>query len=79
MWVVTRGENGSIGVLFLAPCRPAALLHDLFASLVSSETALGRESELDQIALIRSPAELVGLSGPQVDYLEPVVRRYTER
>ncbi len=46
------------------------------ADLVASETALGRDPELDRIALVHSPAELARLSGPHVDYLEPVVRRY---
>ncbi|WP_066935644.1 NUDIX hydrolase [Microtetraspora fusca] len=78
LWGVTRGENGSIGVLFLAPCQPAALLRKRFAALVSAETALGREPELDRIAFVRSPAELADLGGALVDYLEPVVRRYAE-
>jgi 8-oxo-dGTP pyrophosphatase MutT (NUDIX family) len=76
LWLVTRGESGNVGVLFFAPCRPASLLHERFAALVSSEIALGRDPELDQIALIRSQAELAGLGGSQVDYLQPVVRRY---
>ncbi|WP_067186734.1 NUDIX domain-containing protein [Microtetraspora niveoalba] len=76
LWVLTRGESGNVGVLFLAPCRPASLLRERFAAAVSSEWALGREPELDRIALVRSPAEVAGLGGPCVDYLEPVVRRY---
>ena len=32
--------------------------------------------ELDQIALIHSPADLKTLHGPHVDYLEPLLDRY---
>jgi 8-oxo-dGTP pyrophosphatase MutT (NUDIX family) len=78
LWLVTRGETGNIGVLFLAPYRPASLLHERFAALVSSETARGRDPELHQIALVRSPAELAALGGSHVDYLELVVRAYEE-
>ncbi|MFI6883885.1 NUDIX hydrolase [Streptosporangium canum] len=78
LWAVTRGEHGSIGLTFLAPSRPASVLLERFAALVATEQALGRDPELDQIALVRSPAELADLDGPHVDYLEPIVRRYTE-
>ncbi|WP_433417626.1 NUDIX hydrolase [Microtetraspora malaysiensis] len=78
LWGVTRGKRRSVGVLFLAPCQPEALLRERFAALVSAETALGREPELDRIALVRSPAELADLGGARVDYLERVVRRYAE-
>lgn len=78
LWVVTRAENGNIGVLFLAPRLPASLVHERYAALVSSETAQGRDPELDRIAFVGSTAELAGLGGPHVDYLEPVVRRYAE-
>ncbi|MGW7199383.1 hypothetical protein [Streptomyces chryseus] len=47
-----------------------------FAAAVAAERARGREPELDDIALVRSPGELVGLVGPHADYLEPIVRRY---
>ncbi|MEV6396034.1 NUDIX domain-containing protein [Streptomyces sp. NPDC051907] len=79
LWLVTRGGNGSVGVLFLAPPRPASLLRERFSALVSSETAQGRDPELDRIAFVRTPADLAGLDGPLVDYLAPVVRRYAER
>ncbi|MFD7235907.1 NUDIX domain-containing protein [Streptomyces syringium] len=78
LWLITRGEHGNIGFVFLAPGRPAELLHQRFAALVSSETALGRDPELDRIALIHSETELAELTGPLVDYLDPVVRRYVE-
>ncbi|MGW6503877.1 NUDIX domain-containing protein [Nonomuraea angiospora] len=78
LWVATRGENRSIGLTFLAPPQPPAVLAERFEAVTAAEQALGRDPELDRIALVRSPAELAGLDGPQVDYLEPVVRRYTE-
>ncbi|MFI7453538.1 hypothetical protein ACIBQX_39030 [Nonomuraea sp. NPDC049714] len=59
--------------------RPASLLRERFAALVAAETALGRDPEPERIAFIRSPAELAGLGGDRVDYLEPVVRRYGSR
>lgn len=76
LWLVTREEDGNVGFLFLAPPRPAALVHRRFTGLVSAEAALGRTPELDQIALVRSESELACLHGSQADYLEPVVRRY---
>ncbi|MEU6494291.1 NUDIX domain-containing protein [Streptomyces sp. NPDC046984] len=77
LWRVTLGAGGNVGALFTAPRRPVALLHDRFRALVSSEEALGREPELDRFALVRSPAGLARLTGPHVDYLEPVVRLFT--
>ncbi|GAA1018364.1 hypothetical protein Aple_074740 [Acrocarpospora pleiomorpha] len=74
--VVTRGEHGSIGILFRAPPQPAPVLRERFAALLSAEAALGRDPELREIAFVRFPAELANLSGPQVDYLNPLVRRY---
>ncbi|MGP3950909.1 NUDIX hydrolase [Streptomyces sp. 7N604] len=78
LWAVTRGEHGSIGLVYLAPARSASVLHERFAALVAAEQAQGREPELDEIALVRSPAGLADLDGPHADYLEPVVRRYSE-
>ncbi|MCX4586541.1 NUDIX domain-containing protein [Streptomyces sp. NBC_01481] len=77
-WQVTRGANGSVGVLFQAPPRPVSWLHERYAALTSSERALGRDPELDRIALVRSPADLAGLTGPHVDYLEPVLLRHDQ-
>lgn len=82
LWLVTRGVHGGVGVLFLAPPRPAALLRERFAAVVSAETARGREPELDRIAFVGSRAEVAELAGPhagparRADYLEPVVTRY---
>jgi 8-oxo-dGTP pyrophosphatase MutT (NUDIX family) len=78
LWVVTRGERRSVGLTYLARRESAAVLRERFAALAAANRALGREPELDQIALVRSPDELADLNGPHVDYLEPIVRRYTE-
>ncbi|MFF3343178.1 NUDIX domain-containing protein [Streptomyces flavidovirens] len=77
LWAVTRGENSSIGLTYLAPALPASALREGFAAASGAERAQGREPELDDIALVRSPSELAGLASPHADYLEPVVRRYT--
>ncbi|MER6380468.1 NUDIX domain-containing protein [Streptomyces sp. NPDC001250] len=76
-WLTTRGGRGDVGIMFTAPPRPARELHDRYAQLVRSETAQGVEPELDRVELIGSPSDLDGLEGPHVDYLRPVVRRYT--
>ncbi|MGI5254089.1 NUDIX domain-containing protein [Actinacidiphila glaucinigra] len=80
MWAVTRGENASIGVVYLAPPRPEAVLLDRFEAVAAAERACGREPELelDRVALVRSVGELAELSGPHADYLAPIVRRYSE-
>lgn len=79
LWVVTRGENGSVGLTYLAPAVPEATLRAGLAAAAAAERAGGREPELDDIALVRSPEELAGLTGPHADYLEPIVRRFFER
>ena len=76
LWAVTRGQHRSVGLIFLAPSRPAALLHERFEAVAAADRASGHDPELDRIALVRSAADLVGLDGPHADYLEPVVRRY---
>ncbi|MEU6406538.1 NUDIX domain-containing protein [Streptomyces sp. NPDC046985] len=77
LWVVTRGDNGSVGLTYLAPALPEATLRADFTATAAAERAQGREPELDGIALVRSPDELAVLSGPHADYLEPVVRRFS--
>ncbi|MGP3990779.1 NUDIX hydrolase [Streptomyces sp. 3N207] len=77
-WAVTRGENRSIGLVFLAPAQPAEVLRERFEAASAAERAEGREPELDRIAFVGSSRELAGLSGPHADYLEPVVSRYTD-
>ncbi|WP_228982266.1 NUDIX domain-containing protein [Streptomyces sp. DH12] len=77
LYVVTRGENGSIGATYLAPPLPEATVRTAFRAAAAAERAQGREPELDGIALVRSPDELASLMGPHADYLEPIVRRYT--
>ncbi|MEU9062406.1 NUDIX domain-containing protein [Streptomyces sp. NPDC048430] len=79
LWVVTRGENGSVGLTYLAPALPEVAVRAAFAAAAAAERAQGREPELDDIALVRSPEKLVELTGPHADYLEPIVRRYTAR
>ncbi|MFF4395087.1 NUDIX hydrolase [Streptomyces sp. NPDC001480] len=76
--LVTRGRNGAVGVLFLAPPCPASVLHERYTALAAVEKAEGHGPEFDRIALIRSPDELAALDGPHVDYLEPVVRHLAE-
>ncbi|MEU9900748.1 NUDIX hydrolase [Streptomyces phaeochromogenes] len=78
LWAITRGTIGNIGVHFLALPLPASLLRERFAAVVSSTTEAGSEPELDQIALVQSPADLDNLHGPHVDYLGPVVHRYAQ-
>ena len=78
LWAVTRGEHRSVGLTFLAPPRSAAAVHERFEAVTAAEQALGRAPELDRIALVSSPAELADLQGPHVDYLEPIVSRYTQ-
>ncbi|MEU5519313.1 NUDIX hydrolase [Streptomyces sp. NPDC047860] len=75
-WQVTRQTNGSVGVLFRAPSRPAAWLHARHATLTATEHALGRTPELDRLALARSPADLTALTGQHVSYLAPVLHRH---
>ncbi|GGT54944.1 DNA mismatch repair protein MutT [Streptomyces kurssanovii] len=76
LWTVSRGENSSIGLTYLAPAFSEPALREGFAAAARAERAQGREPELDKIALVRSSDELAGLVGPHADYLEPVVRRY---
>jgi 8-oxo-dGTP pyrophosphatase MutT (NUDIX family) len=76
-WLTARGTRGNVGVFFVAPPRPARHLRDRYAALVGAETACGADPEFDRVELIRSSAALAALEGPHVDYLRPVVRRYT--
>lgn len=76
LWVVTRGENGSVGLTYLAPALSEATLRVDITAAAAAERVQGREPELDDIALVRSPDELAALAGPHADYLEPVVRRF---
>lgn len=78
LWAATRGAHSSIGVSHLAPPRPETALREYFETVTATERAQGRNPELDQIMLVRSPAELAHLTGPHADYLEPVLRRYVQ-
>ncbi|WP_129839982.1 NUDIX domain-containing protein [Streptomyces sp. RFCAC02] len=73
--LVTRGRRGTVGVLYVAPARPASVLLSRHSALVRTETTHGRVPELDHITLVGSPPELRELDGPTADYLEPVIRR----
>jgi 8-oxo-dGTP pyrophosphatase MutT (NUDIX family) len=76
LWVVTRGENRSIGLTYLAPALPEAKLRAGYTAAAAADRLRGREPELDAIALLRSPAELASLASPHADYLAPIVRRF---
>ncbi|MBB6118361.1 NUDIX domain-containing protein [Nocardiopsis algeriensis] len=75
LWAVSRGENRSVGLFYLAPPRSAAELRESFEAATEAERASGRAPELDRIAFVASPADLSDLEGPHVAYLEHVVRR----
>jgi 8-oxo-dGTP pyrophosphatase MutT (NUDIX family) len=77
--LVTHGEDGQVGVHYLAPPVPAPRLHERFEALVAAERARGHDPEFDRIALVGAPAELPDLTGPHVAHLEPVVRRLSRR
>lgn len=74
---MVRRRNGNIGIVYRAVPRPAAVLHERFAAVVAAETAAGRDPELQEIAFLDSPGDLVNLSGPRSDYLTCVLARYT--
>jgi 8-oxo-dGTP pyrophosphatase MutT (NUDIX family) len=76
LWVVTRGENGSVGLTYLAPALPETTLLAHFTAAAAAERVQGREPELDDIVPGGSPDELATLDGPHADYLEPIVRRF---
>ncbi|WP_406320155.1 NUDIX hydrolase [Streptomyces sp. NBC_01637] len=76
LWVVTCGENGSVGLTYLAPAIPEATLRASFTAAAAAERIQGCEPELDDIVLVRSPDELAALAGPHADYLKPIVRRF---
>ncbi|MEE1788347.1 NUDIX domain-containing protein [Streptomyces sp. SP17BM10] len=77
-WTVVHTTNGNVGVLYLAPPRPAAALREDFEAMVADERSRGVEPEFDGMALVATPEEAAALAGPQVDYLHPVLRRYAE-
>ncbi|MFE3852256.1 NUDIX hydrolase [Streptomyces griseorubiginosus] len=77
--LITYGDDGQVGVHYLAPSLPASALRDCFDNLAAAERAQGRDPEFDRIAFVGSPAELPQLEGPHVVYLEPVVRWTSRR
>ncbi|MDQ0771588.1 8-oxo-dGTP pyrophosphatase MutT (NUDIX family) [Streptomyces aurantiacus] len=78
LWAVTRGENRSVGLTYLAPPLQETVLRKAFGEVARIERAQGREPELAELAMVRSTDDLTGLSGPRADYLEPIVARYTQ-
>ncbi|MFE9772248.1 NUDIX domain-containing protein [Streptomyces sp. NPDC005931] len=77
LWHLTRGANGSLGVLFLAPPRAEADVRARFDALVAAEEAAGRVAEFERVSLVRSAEELDGpAAGSRVDYLEAVLRKW---
>ncbi|MFD8088052.1 hypothetical protein ACFV4F_40935, partial [Kitasatospora sp. NPDC059722] len=77
-WIVVHTTNGNVGVLYLAPPRSAVALREDFEAMLADERSRGVEPEFDAMALIATPEEAAALAGPQVDYLQPVLRRYAE-
>ncbi|WP_282090672.1 NUDIX hydrolase [Streptomyces tendae] len=78
LWSVTRGENGSVGLTYLAPALPEATLRAHFTAAAAAERSQGREPELDTFVPVGSADELAGVGGPHADCLEPIVRRFFE-
>ncbi len=77
--LVTYGDDGQVGVHYLAPPLPAPVLQDRFDALAAEEAARGRDPEFDRMVFVGSPAELPHLEGPHVVYLEPLVRWTSRR
>ncbi|MFF3967579.1 NUDIX hydrolase [Streptomyces griseorubiginosus] len=77
--LITYGDDGQVGVHYLAPALPAPVLQDRFDALAAAEAARGRDPEFDRIVFVGSPPELPRLEGPHVVYLEPVVRWTSRR
>ncbi|MFF2217452.1 hypothetical protein [Streptomyces antibioticus] len=77
--MVTRGENGNVGLTYRAPALAEARLRAGFVAAAEAERARGCEPELDGIALVRLPDELAVLAGSHADYLEPIVRCFSGR
>ncbi|MFE0460417.1 NUDIX hydrolase [Kitasatospora sp. NPDC058965] len=75
VWGVTRGEFGNIGVHFVAPPVTAGLAHKHHEALVEAEASRGAAAELDQLAVVRSAADVAAL-GHCADFLPQVVTRY---
>ncbi|MGW3040359.1 NUDIX hydrolase [Kitasatospora sp. NPDC001159] len=78
MWLLVQGEHGNLGVLHLAPHRPARELYERPAELSAAHQTRGAVAEFDRIALVGTAAEAAALPGPRVDYLGPVLCRLAE-
>lgn len=77
LWAVVRVEHGSIGIVFTATPRPARFIQDAYAEMSHAETAAGRDPELQVITFVRTPADVAALTGPTVDFLLPLITRYS--
>ncbi len=73
---ITRGENGNVGVHYLAPVLPERTVRARFAGLVESEVSEGRTPELEEITPVASASALQLVGGQHVDYLAPLLDRY---
>jgi 8-oxo-dGTP pyrophosphatase MutT (NUDIX family) len=76
LWTLSRGQHGNIGVFYRSPSLPEALVRERFRTLLAADRAAGRDAELREIVFPRSARELAGASGPQVDYLRPILDRH---
>ncbi|WP_232304009.1 NUDIX hydrolase [Pseudofrankia sp. DC12] len=72
LWRLSRGRQGDVGALFVAPPRPAAVLRDSYAALVDAERAAGQEPELDRIAFVGVDADLASFDDPRGD-VDPIL------
>jgi 8-oxo-dGTP pyrophosphatase MutT (NUDIX family) len=77
LWRLSRGRQDDVGVLFLAPPRPADALRASHAALVEAERAAGRDPELDRIAFVRSQEDLAALGDPRGD-VDPILRAFRQ-
>ncbi|MFJ1756471.1 hypothetical protein [Kitasatospora sp. NPDC088134] len=76
VWAITCGQHGSVGIRLLAPEAPAGLVLQHHRELVGAERGHGVVPELDRLAVVRSEADVIAL-GDAVDFLDPVVGRFT--
>ncbi|MER5866651.1 NUDIX hydrolase [Kitasatospora sp. NPDC002040] len=75
LWAVSRGEHGNVGIHFASRPLPETLVRRHHRELLSS-LGDGVEPELEQIEIVDSAQKLAAL-GPTVDYLAPLLARWT--
>ncbi|MFJ9521850.1 NUDIX hydrolase [Kitasatospora sp. NPDC101801] len=78
VWAVTRGEHGNIGVHFLAPAAPTALVLKHHEVLAEAERTRGAGPELDRLTVVRSVENVKSLAST-ADFLPQVVARYFQQ